>query len=256
MTLRSVTDEYQRIPDDGRRCYVDPFVIDVEGCHYIFVEEFDYALGRGMISTTSIGPNGQIGTPRVVLEKPWHLSYPFVFKHDGHIWMIPESSAASTVELYRADPFPDHWVLEATLLSDICVADATLSFHEGRWWMFASTVKHKSSSWDALSIFHASNLAGPWRPHFQNPVLIDSRAARPGGKMFYRDNILWRPAQDCSDGYGSAITICSVDVLDTENYAQTTRALIGSGNFARRIHTLNWSSGVEVIDGWGKALPA
>jgi hypothetical protein len=235
---------------------VDPFVIDVEGCHYIFVEEFDYALGRGMISTTSIGPNGQIGTPRVVLEKPWHLSYPFVFKHDGHIWMIPESSAASTVELYRADPFPDHWVLEATLLSDICVADATLSFHEGRWWMFASTVKHKSSSWDALSIFHASNLAGPWRPHFQNPVLIDSRAARPGGKMFYRDNILWRPAQDCSDGYGSAITICSVDVLDTENYAQTTRALIGSGNFARRIHTLNWSSGVEVIDGWGKALPA
>ena len=251
LTFQLPSSDYHRIRDDGRRCYADPFVIGVEGLRHIFVEEFDYALGRGVISTTSIGANGQTDVPHVVVERPYHLSYPFVLEHDGHIWMIPESSAARTVELYRADPFPDRWVLEATLLNDISVADATVFFHEARWWMFASTVERQSSSWDALSIFHARDLLGPWFPHPQNPVLIDSRSARPAGNIFYNADTLWRPAQDCSVGYGSAIALCSIDTLDTENYAQTTKAFIGPGSFARRIHTLNWAAGLEVIDGWG-----
>jgi hypothetical protein len=153
LTFQLPKSGYHRIQDDGRRCYADPFVINEKGQHHIFLEEFDFSLGRGVISTTAVAPGGELGVPRVVLERPHHLSYPFIFKHDEHIWMIPESSAARTVELYRADPFPDRWVLEATLLKNITVADASVFFHHDRWWMLASTVERQSSSWDSLSVF-------------------------------------------------------------------------------------------------------
>jgi hypothetical protein len=116
----------------------------------------------------------------------------------------------------------------------------------------ASTVERQSSSWDALSVFYASDLHGPWVPHSQNPVLIDSRAARPAGTTFLHAGKLWRPAQDCSTGYGSAIALCSIDTLDTEAYAQSTKTIVKGGLVARRIHTLNWAAGLEVIDGWGE----
>jgi hypothetical protein len=37
----------------------------------------------------------------VAVERDHHLSYPFVFSHDGAVYMIPETSAANRVELLR-----------------------------------------------------------------------------------------------------------------------------------------------------------
>jgi hypothetical protein len=246
---------YYNLRDDGRRCYADPFVIDVDGRHHLFVEEFDYSLGRGVISATIISRNGEPEPPRVVLDRPYHLSFPFIFAHGGHIWMIPESSAARTVELYRAESFPNRWKFEATLLNDISLADAVVFVQNGLWWMFASSVEYQSSSWDALSIFYAPDLLGPWTPHPQNPVLIDAHCARPAGNIFRRSGQLWRTAQDCSSGYGSCISLCSIDKLDIERYAQSSRAVLKPppGWHSQRMHTLNWSAGLEVIDGFGNA---
>lgn len=254
LTRRLPQTGYHRLPDDGRRFYADPFVIVDNGCYHAFFEEFDYSVGHGVISTTIISTKNQPETPRVILERPYHLSYPFVFAHAGQIWMIPESSAARTVELYRAERFPTQWVLEATLLRDISVADATVFIQDGYWWMLASTVAYQSSSWDSLSVFHAPDLCGPWTAHIRNPILIDLHAARPAGDIYTYGGNLWRPAQDCSNGYGSAISLCSIDRLDTEAYVQSTRAVLKpeSAWYSRRIHTLNWAAGLEVIDGWGE----
>lgn len=244
---------YATLPDDGRRYYADPFLIEVEGRLHLFCEEFDYALGRGIISATSFGPDGRPGEPRPVLERPYHLSYPHVFAHAGQIWMIPETTAARRVELYRADPFPHRWVHAAVLLHDVVAADATLVREDGRWWMFAATAERQSSDWDALSLFHAPGLFGPWTQHPANPVLVDVTASRPGGAFYRRNGRLYRPAQDCSTGYGGALALCAVDRLDPEGYAQTRRALVrpGPGWPGRGLHTVNWSAGIEVVDGLG-----
>ncbi len=253
VTHRLAQSGYVRLADDGRRYYADPFVIAANGSHYLFCEEFDYALGRGLISVTVVPRTGTPQRPRVVLDRPYHLSYPFVFEHAGQIWMMPESSGARTVELYRADPFPDRWVLETTLLRDIDIGDATIVQQDGRWWMFGGTRAWMSSSWDALSLFHAPELTGPWTPHPRNPVLIDLRSARPAGALFRQNGGWWRPAQDCSRGYGSGLALCSVDRLDPEDYAQSVKAVVTPGPAwpGRGLHTLNWSDGLEVIDGIG-----
>ena len=61
------------------------------------------ATGKAHISYVRLGGEAApVGPPATALETPYHLSYPFVFRHEDDIFMIPESSANRTVELYRA----------------------------------------------------------------------------------------------------------------------------------------------------------
>jgi hypothetical protein len=129
---------WRDLPDDRRRFYADPFPIEQNGRLFVLVEDFAHALGYGVISAVEFDAEGPAGVPRPVLDTGSHLSYPFVFEHCGAVWMVPESVAVGTVDLYRAVKFPDQWVKEATLLTGVEASDATLLEHDGRWWMFAT----------------------------------------------------------------------------------------------------------------------
>jgi hypothetical protein len=131
------------------------------------------------------------------------------------------------------------------------VSDATLVKHSGRYWLFGTVGGGWQSSWDTLKIWSAERLTGPWTPCGDGPALVDSRCARPAGRFFTRGGELWRPAQDCSTGYGAGLALARVDRLDTDGFAQTTGAILrpnaawpGLG-----IHTVNMTNGLEVVDG-------
>ncbi|GJE19051.1 glucosamine inositolphosphorylceramide transferase family protein [Methylobacterium marchantiae] len=251
---------WKDLPDDGRRFYADPFGIEHEGRTVLFVEDFPHATGKALISAVTFDMNGPIGTPVPVLEEPHHLSYPFVFEREGSFWMIPESCANDTVDLYRATAFPGGWVKEATLLRGVTASDSTLLERDGRWWMFA-TVRDQpadvgggpilGSYHDSLHLWSASDFRGPWTPHAGNPVLIDIASARPAGRIVERDGVLIRPVQDCRLGYGEALALARIDRLDDEGYAQTVETILRSGPLfpGTRLHTLNRASAFEFIDG-------
>lgn len=244
---------YSTLRDDTRRYYADPFVFVHEGRVHMFVEELPYATGRGLVSHVEIVGSGPLGTPRPVLEEPFHLSYPQVFADAGEIWMLPEAAASGRLTLYRAERFPDRWVRHATLI-DRAVHDATVFRHAGRWWMTAAIVIDTASAWDTLSLWYADKLEGPWLAHPTNPVLVDARSARPAGEPFVHDGTLWRPAQDCSTGYGAALSLCRVTRLDIEEFAQqiVTTSHYAEAQSRSGPHTLNFAAhgtgGIEVID--------
>ena len=194
--------------------------------------------------------SGRTAESRTVLEEPFHLSYPLVLRHRGAIYMLPETSAASCVRLYRAAPFPHRWIPDAVLLAGRKLADATPVLHENRWWLFATSTDDGGSSWDQLHLFHAPDLLGPWTPHAGNPVLIDAGAARPAGLMWHEDGVLMRPVQDCRTGYGTGVAFCRVDRLDEGGYRQSVVRRIGPppGLRATGLHTFNREAGWEVVD--------
>ncbi|MCP4934043.1 MAG: hypothetical protein GY927_07505 [bacterium] len=245
---------YTRLLDDGQCFYADPFVIFHEGLYHVFVEEFPFNTQKGIISHFTIDRKGNTSAPKEVLSRPYHLSYPFIFEHDGQFWMIPETSANNAVELYRAASFPDKWVFEKTLIDDVRADDVTLVRHGDHWWLFAAISEWQSSQWDTLGLFYADDLFGNWYAHQANPVLLDARAARPAGAMYMKDGALWRPAQDCSSIYGGGLSLCRVDQLDPERFEQTIvhRFAPDDKDQLYGFHTLNEHQGLEVVDFFGR----
>ncbi|WP_214475170.1 formyl transferase [Mesorhizobium sp. dw_380] len=246
---------WQELRDDGSRFYADPFPILYQGKVTLFVEDYIHRLGRAIISAVPFGPSGPIGRPEPVLDLPYHLSYPFVFERDGEVWMVPESCANGTVDLYRATAFPGGWVKEATLLSGVVASDATLVEHGGRWWLFATVRDGGGAFSDALHLWSAPDFRGPWTPHPRNPVLIDIASARPAGRMVEHDGQLLRPVQDCRRSYGAALGIARVVHLDLNGMEQVVETILTPGALwsGRKLHTLNEAGGLEFIDGSGIA---
>jgi hypothetical protein len=239
------------LADPGRRFFADPFPIVRNGRTYLFFEDLDHHVGKGIISAIEFGANGPIGEVFPVIEEPWHLSYPFLIEAEGQLWMVPESSKSGQVTLYRCVDFPGKWERCAALLEGVEAADATIFAHEGLFYMMSAVREDIGGYSDTLAIHHAPNLLGPWREHALRPALIDAGAARPAGAIVKRVGALWRPVQDCTHGYGHGLRLARIDRLDTQNFAQTFTAHIGSGPLwpGGRVHTLNRAGALEVIDG-------
>lgn len=232
--------------------YADPFLFEHEGRHHLFCEEQPPGAERAVIAHTELRLDGVAADPPTpVLARPYHLSYPFVFAHEGETFMIPETSAVARVELYRAVEFPHRWEHEAVLIDGLDAADATLLEHEDRLWLFASVTPEDASSLDELHLFWASGPRGPWQPHPRNPVVSDVRCARPAGAVQRWGSRLVRPGQDGSRRYGEAISFREIDLLSTSDYAEHEIARLEPtdlGGDARATHTYAADGRFEAID--------
>lgn len=229
------------------RFWADPFPVRYEGKYFIFFEEYIYKDEKAHISVVEVTPAG-ISDPIVVLRRDYHLSYPFVFTWKGRYFMIPETAANQTVELYSCESFPSGWKLEALLLDGLKAKDATLVELEGRWWMFVALADTMFS--DELHAYYSDSPLGPWKPHKKNPLKSDVRNSRPAGRFFTWAQQLYRPAQDSSRHYGYAITINRVIRLTTDEFAEeeVSKVLPQWRKDLQGTHTLNICDDLTVID--------
>jgi hypothetical protein len=241
---------YALVPCPQDRFYADPFLFEKGGKTFLFFEDFRYDEGRAVISCCEIGPDGTPGLPFEVLRCPHHLSYPYVFEHEGEIYMIPETKENRMLELYRATNFPRSWAAEAVLLDDMYVVDATIQKVNGRFWMFAGVSNGKYSNSDELCLFFADALTGPWTPHRNNPVVSDVRRSRPAGALFYDEGRLIRPSQDCGKAYGYALVFSEVLTLNETEYEERQIARLNPEVVPGCVgtHTYNRTEQFEVVD--------
>lgn len=234
------------------RFYADPCLVDWQGSSFLFFEDFPYADAKGVISCCKLTPDGHQTQPELVLERPYHLSYPFVFFAGEDAFMLPETAANGAIELYRARSFPSDWVLEAVLVSDVRAVDPTLIEHHGRYWLFSNVAVEGASTNDELCVFSAQSLRGPWAPHPRNPVISDVRRARPAGRPFIDESgSLIRPSQDCSGLYGWGVVFNRIEELSETAYRETTIGRLDPGwqRHNRGTHTYTRSEKWEAVDG-------
>jgi hypothetical protein len=240
---------YSEIATDGQRYYADPFVVFRDGAHHVFVEELPYATQKGIISHLSIDARGNLSRVTPVLECAHHLSYPQIIEHEGEIYMLPEASASGALDLYKAERFPHRWVHAARLI-DAPLHDATLFRHDERFYITAGMQSLRSASYDALGIYSAPSLFGPWTSDPGNPVLADGRFSRPAGDVYSADGSLWRPIQNGMRGYGAGLEMARIMALDGTHFAQepVVSHAFSTGRSVLGPHTLNWAAGIEVVD--------
>jgi hypothetical protein len=229
--------------------WADPFPLERDGRHYIFFEELPAGAAKAHISVVEVDREGRASTPVKVLERDYHLSYPFLVEEGGTLYMIPETAHNHTVEIYRCEEFPAKWKLERVLLRDVFCADATVHREGDRWWMFANAAPPGAEINDELHIFSADSLLGEWRPHRRNPVKSDVRSARPAGSLFRHGGRLYRPGQICAPRYGAGITLHQVTRLTQDEYAEEPdRHIVPVEASTLGIHTLNRAGDLMVTD--------
>ena len=203
----------------------DPFGLETGPA--VFFEEWDPELGRGRIAAAALSAEGEAGASVPIFDAPHHLSYPCLFTWEDALYSVPECSEAREVVLYRCQGDPlvqGDWERVATLLEGEAVVDATPFHHEGRWWMWCAAAEGDAAT--RLRLFLADELTGPWREHPRSPLKVDVRSSRPAGAPFVHEGALYRPAQDCSQGYGGAVVVLRVDTLSEKDYAETPVARI------------------------------
>ncbi len=243
---------YKPILPPTDRFWADPFPVYEDGKYYLFLEEFLFDRQKGHIALMEMDEEGNHGAPVPILERPYHLSYPFVFQHKGVYYMVPESAENRTVDLYRCAAFPHRWEYQRTLLDGVKAVDATLHWQEGRWWMFVNIAEsEEASSCDELFLFHTADLLqGEWIPHPSNPVISDVKRARPAGRLFREGGRLYRPSQNCAHRYGYGFQISEVLKLEEQDYKErvVTTAVPEWQPGLLATHTFNRVHRLSVID--------
>ncbi|BBE73597.1 glucosamine inositolphosphorylceramide transferase family protein [Oharaeibacter diazotrophicus] len=244
---------FRLIPDDGARFLADPFPAARDGRRVVFVEELPFSTGKGVISSVEIAADGTPGALRPVLELDCHLSYPYLLEEDGTLYMVPETSGRGTVELWRCIDFPGRWELDTVLISGCDLSDASPMRDGEGWAMFANGRARWCSTWDAVELWRAPALRGPWRRCGDGPFLVDVRTARPAGAPFHVGGRVVRPVQDSSERYGGALAFAAMDDLGARP-AQTVVRRVRPAAPLLGLHTWNRGGGLEVVDVFGPRI--
>ena len=195
----------------------DPFVLRENGAWYLFFEVLNATVNRGEIGLATSRDGLAWRYEGIVLREPQHLSYPYVFRSQGAIYMVPETNEAGAVQLYRAEPFPGRWRPVATLFEAEAV-DSSIVHHADTWWLFTCTTPRAQ---DCLRLFYADSLESSWTEHPRSPIVDgDKSAARPAGRVVVDGDRIVRYAQDCRDGYGMGIVAFEIEGLTRSAYAE------------------------------------
>lgn len=246
------------LPQPAGSFIADPFVLKDGDSHVLFVEQYRYDERKGAIAAYRIGPD-RVDDIGIVLEEPWHLSFPFVFRHGDTVYMVPESMADRSLKLYRADPFPARWTLVKTIMADTLAADTVIFQRDGRWWLLTSIQGEGQAANDSeLCAFHADDPTGEWLPHSRNPIVMDAGKGRNGGLLRDEDGNFYRVAQRHGFArYGIGVSIYRIEQLTADTYEETLIQQV-QPNFFRRLagfHHLHHDSGLTVFDYYRKERP-
>jgi len=224
----------------------DPFVHDFAGRSYLLYEEVGEGREMGRLAASELLSDGSAGETRLILEQPYHLSYPCLLPVGNDLFIMPESSDNRTIDLYRFRNFP--WDLEhvATPVRGPALVDTTPVFIEDRWYIFTTTTEPFLETF----LFMAMRLEGPWTLHPASPVSSSVRNSRSAGKLFWQNGKLYRPTQDCSVRYGYGMSINEITAISPTRFEEKQVSHVRPDWKADLLatHTWNESPSFQVLD--------
>ena len=243
---------YQHLGPPKGISWADPFPVLFENKLWLFAEEIKRNQNGKIICFEYDYSKKKFLNPTSVVEKPYHLSYPFVFLHQNEWFMIPETGDSSKVILFKSSHFPYQWEEHSVLVENVKLYDVTPFEFKGIWYCFASErIANSTSPNDLLNLYILKDgPLGKWEKHPKSPVKVDARGGRSAGRIFARDNKIYRPAQLGAPKYGYGIQLYEIITLDEYNYEEVVVDTILPNWDADLLatHTYNEVDGWQFID--------
>ncbi len=244
--------KFREIKNPPGRFFADPFIIEEQNRKIIFVEDYFFKDNKGRISAIDISNDNEefLG---IVLEEDFHLSFPFVFKENNKLYMVPECCNSNQIRLYECIEFPMKWKFKYTLMESVSAVDTIIIKKEDIWFLLTNICSANIQNYSSeLHIFYSDELfSNNWTPIKQtNPVKFDSREARNGGIIFDGDKIYRINQVQTPETYGYSLKINLIKKLDKYSYVEETVEEIRP-NFKKNIvgtHHFNSFKKISVID--------
>lgn len=243
------------IEPPGGESWANPFLIEHEKRIYVFFENYEYSRQKGKVSAGII-EEGQITGVSDSLDVDYHLSYPFVFKHNNEIFMIPDTGAMKRLDIWKCDAFPNQWSLEKTCFEGVSLRNSSIAQDSNnQFWLFTSIAYGKMLDHDChLYVFKIdSPMMNEIVPHKLNPVVTDSKSARNAGNIHIdKKGRLIRPSQANQNGiHGECLNLCHVKKLTLDSYEEEVLETIAPTfkHGLRSTHHVSQTSGIFVMDG-------
>jgi len=250
------------VTDRNAKFVADPFLIQDASTWYLFFEVYDNDTQQGDLAVATSKNTRSWKYQQVIIDEPFHLSYPYVFKSGDDYYLIPESFEANSIRLYRATNFPYEWEFVETLVDGKDYVDPSIAFFDGRWWLYSATTSN-----DTLHLFYADDLLGPWQEHPDSPIVENNtHKARSSGRVTVYEDQLYRFTMDVSPDFGThQVWAYRVTDISPTTYAEERVGddpIIkpdGSGWNGQAMHQLDphelepgkW---IASVDGFGKYL--
>jgi hypothetical protein len=193
----------------------DPFMVRVDNSWYMFFEILNAETNQGDIGL-AISPDGfNWQYEQVVIDEEFHLSYPYIFNHEGNYFMILyKEKRATGLGLYIADRFPANWSYVRTMLKG-SYYDPSIFYYREKWWLFAE------ENHGFLHLYYADELTGIWAEHPESPIVRSNpNISRPGGRVLVTDDEVIRFAQGCYPAYGTNVQAFRIIRLTTSEYQE------------------------------------
>ncbi len=250
--FKSSFSDYIKIKNPQNRFLADPFLISHKGREICFVEDYSLKKNKGRISAIELHDD-QYKFLGIVLEENFHMSYPYVFKVDNNVYMIPETHAIGEIRLYKSTKFPERWRLEKILKQNVSAVDTAVFKKNENWFMLTNVCSSGINEHNSeLHIFFSKNLISEeWLPiESGNPVIFDSQRARNGG-FFVSENKFYRVNQIHSKGqYGRKFGINLINEINKKRYDEQQTTVIEPSFFENAIgtHHFHSSEKYNVID--------
>lgn len=230
----------------------DPFLYEAAGEHYLFVELYEVAKEKACIAYYHFIDGKPVYQGKII-EQPYHMSYPCVFSYHGEHYMIPETSANQSMDLYKAVQFPNQWEKVACLSLGTRYVDTTVlkqgedfklvSYRKdgGSWYLDAFKLDMEKQKLESLA-----------------SKKYDTNIGRPAGS-FIASNDLVRPAQNCACKYGESIILYQVERFEENHFEEHEKSRIDVAELpmdvkADRIHTYNQDSKYECVDVYSEKI--
>ena len=191
----------------------DPFLFVHNDELYLFYEEKS-ELNEGMIKafkTSDLSVWQDLG---VILTETCHLSFPFVFKLENEIYLMPETFDFKSLCLYNFTNFPYGCTLNRKLMSGEHFIDSHILKQDNIYFLFTNTTDCE------LRLFYSSDLID-WTLHPMSPIAEGVKFSRSAGSIVTVNEKKYRIAQDTSNMYGENFHVFEINKLSVTEYEES-----------------------------------
>ena len=236
------------------RWFADPFILDATDSEIIILaEEFCYNVHKGRIARVVIDRKTyEEKSFEIILELPTHLSFPFIIRKNGKIFLMPENSASGYSTVYEYNDAnrkvtPLHHIAEEPF------ADATIFELDGQSYLCTTMLPDTNSKSVKIYTLNKDDLKVVDRlATVEFPIVC----GRNAGEVFSIDGQFYRPAQDCTKCYGHGIILQKMTLEEGKWVFEDVNSFYpNTFKYNQGLHTFNNYKGLIVIDARGFRNP-